>query len=596
MNVRVFVLKHLSAITILILCIVAVIPYSNIFGNQFVYDDFDFFVHWDGVKSLEHIPSFFQGNLPTFHQHVYRPLRSLVQAVVYSIAGGEPFGFHVFSLGVHIAAVLLVYVLAKRIVPRGAAFITALLFAVLPIHTDSITFMTASFDTLGTVFVIAALYLYSIYRDRGTAWAYSGSIACAVISFFMYEIALVLPLLIMLYDACFKEGKIRKLLRRARYYAPYFIGVVIYVAFRMRIVGHRFGGSLFESDPLGIRILTMLKGFVWYLYIMTVNYPLSISHLIPPARSLAEPAVFGSLIGVLGLLAFGVYCFRREKKLCAFLIFWFFISLAPVSNIIPLAIFVSEHYSYLTTFAWCAAFGFGLHVLYQRSRSQRLKSVVIGLVVVLLIIYGGMTVRRNQDWRDNVSIFSSALAVNSHYAGGYNGLAFYFRLQKDYDRATDYAEKALAENPKYYVSHALLGEIAMEQGKHQQAVAYFDDALALNDSYVSAYLNRGVSYFHLQDFERAEADYLRALEIYPEYLLAHRNLGIVYLFQGKFQEAIPHLERVVAEDDDAEAYYGLGVATINVGNIDRGVELLNRALEVNPAFEAARDALQKIEQ
>ena len=169
-------------------------------------------------------------------------------------------------------------------------------------------------------------------------------------------------------------------------------------------------------------------------------------------------------------------------------------------------------------------------------------------------------------------------------------------MQKDYDRATDYAEKALAENPKYYVSHALLGEIAMEQGKHQQAVAYFDDALALNDSYVSAYLNRGVSYFHLQDFERAEADYLRALEIYHEYLLAHRNLGIVYLFQGKFQEAIPHLERVVAEDDDAEAYYGLGVATINVGNIDRGVELLNRALEVNPAFEAARDALQKIEQ
>ena len=101
-------------LSFIVLLVVAVLPYSNIFPNTFAFDDFDFFVEWQGVKSINNISSFFAGDLPTYHQHAYRPMRSVMQSVVYALSGGAPFGFHIFSLFVQVAGVVFVFLHALQ--------------------------------------------------------------------------------------------------------------------------------------------------------------------------------------------------------------------------------------------------------------------------------------------------------------------------------------------------------------------------------------------------------------------------------------------------------------------------------------------------
>ena len=589
-------LKGNLGLAIGILVIIAILPYSNIFANQFTFDDFDFFVHWEGVRSLQNIPSFFQGNLPTYHQHVYRPVRSVIQSVVYALSGGLPFGFHIFGLVVQIAGTLIAFLISRKFLDQTIAFVVAATFAVLPIHTDSITFMTASFDTSVAVLALTSFYLYQIYQETKKHWVYILSVALATVSFFGYEIALVIPILIVLYDALIRKQTYRQLIVQWKLYLPYVIGFLVYFAIRAQYVGQTFVGTLQDPIPFIYRMFTMVKAFILYIYLVIINTPLTILYHLDVERSLASPLVIGSLILLTVLVWLTYYLYRKGSRLFTFAILWFFVSLVPVSNIIQLATFVSEHYLYIASFGW--ALMVGLLFAFAREKlknTDNAQFVWFGLLVILGI-YSFLTFDRNKDWRDSESIYNAAIAIDPEFAGGYNGLAFEYRLRQEYELAEEHAKKALEVNPDYFVSYALLGEIYQEQGRCQEAIEHFNEVINRNPSYVSSYVNRGVCNLQIGREADAEEDFMEALEIFPNYFLPSLNLGIINVNRGLYEQAIPYLTKAVELQQDAQAEYLLGVSLINIGKRDEGVAHLENILRYSPGHEPTLGVLNQVSQ
>jgi protein O-mannosyl-transferase len=212
-----------------ILLFLTVLVYLNIFENEFTWDDKSFIVEWQEIKSFENFGKFLQGIVPVGHSGVYRPVRTIFYAISYGIWGLNPFGYHLQSLLIHLSATILIFYISCHIVKNNKiAFLASLIFGVHPIHTESITVMTSSFDTLGIVFFLASFYTYILYEDNKNILIIS--LFFAALAFFTYELTLTLPLLFILYDFC-----IRKNLKK-KPYLWYFSILIFYFIVRQSIL------------------------------------------------------------------------------------------------------------------------------------------------------------------------------------------------------------------------------------------------------------------------------------------------------------------------------------------------------------------------
>jgi len=250
-----------------LISVAAIVPYLNIFNNTFAYDDGDYFLRWPGIKSIN-ISSFFSGDAPMYYHHVYRPIRSIIQAIVYQFSSTNPFGYHLFAIAVHLLSTFLIYLIAKRISNKIVALVSAVIFALLPIHTMSITFITASFNTAGLIFLLVSFYLYLLFSQSHNKKYFYLSLIAALVAFFTYELALILPLLIILYDICIKNLSKKQFKSFAKYYLFYFIGAILFFIIRYSVLGKLYKGSLLREIDFFSRMLTMSKA------IMTLRFPI----------------------------------------------------------------------------------------------------------------------------------------------------------------------------------------------------------------------------------------------------------------------------------------------------------------------------------
>jgi len=562
----------------------AVAPYLNIFPNEFAYDDGDFFLGWSGIKKVD-IGSFFAGNLPMYHRHVYRPIRSIIQSIVYQFSSTNPFGYHVFALVVHLLSVFLVYLIAKKISNKIVALVAAMIFALLPVHTMSIAFMTASFDIAGIVFLLIAFYLYLLFRESAKKKHFYGSILLGLVAFFTYELTLILPLLIILYDFCFK--KITK--EQIKYYVSYFSGALLFLIIRFSVLKEIYREQFLTEIDFFSRMLTMSKAFIRYIYLTIVNFPLSVYYDTEISYSLADIKAVGSILIISGLIGLAIFFYKRNFKIYTFIIGWFFISLLPVSNIIPIAFFVSEQYLYLASFAWVLLIGSLFGKFYQK------KKLIVLLLIILVLAYGSLTWQRNKVWQNDAVLWQNVLAKQPDSVKAYNNLAFYYRNQEDYQTAQKYLKKALEIKPEYSLAYVNLGEICIEQEHFKEAVKYFEKAIALRPNYAASYYNLGFCYYNLGQLEKAEENYQKAIKIYPRYYQSNKNLAVLYLNQKRYDEAIKKFQDALGiQKDDYELYFGLGLSYLAKNQKETAEEYFQKALKINPDFESAQEYLNQL--
>ncbi len=485
-------------IQILIIVLLTLIAYSNIFQNEFVSGDIEFIVNWPLIRSFHNIPAVFDASAPVPNgSGEYRPLRTVFLIVFYQLWGINTLGYHLVSLITDTVNIVLVYLIIEKITKkRTIAFISSLLFALHPIQTESITFMSVSINTIGINFYLASFYLYLKARDKlpKHSLSYVVSVILAGLAFFHYEMTITLPLIILFYDLCFKHLNLTKINIKniLKIYGPYLVLSLLYIFVRIVLLHITARGEYFGSFYL--TILTMTKAFVKYIELLIFPINLSIYPQISSgirswvdtysrldkilSQSILDLDILRNIGIILSLIA-ATIIFLKKSPLISFSIGWFLISLLPVLNIIPIGFIAQERYLYIALFSFVLLIGlifsYLFYLKYPPSIKRVVKGSLIALIVIITLVYSYRTYLRNKDYRNNIVFWSKIIEQNPADEIAYWILSEHYAQADQDDLAIKYMLKAADLNPNFNQEELNigLGRVYNKRGEKAKALENF---------------------------------------------------------------------------------------------------------------------------
>ncbi len=626
----------------LLLAALAGLTYVNSLPNDFVFDD-------KGLsRSLEDLQWLLQNRRwPT-----YRPLRTASYAIDYALFGLNPAGFRAFNILYHVLIGALLYVILRAVLRQSRpALLAAILFIVPPIQTESVAYISGRRDVLFTLFYLAGLCTFIWCRETNRVRYLFLAVGFFLLSLLTKEMAITLPLLWLCYDLirslpptyadsrpssweALKEGT-RTLLRRHKWFylllgTLYTILAYYYVyisVLPMSLRSEMWGGGKWPT------LLTSVRIFAHYLKLMV--FPLTLSadysfNAFPISYSLAEARVIVALM-IVGGAWWAIYRLLASDRWAAFGGLWFFVTLLPVSQIIPHHEIVAEHYLYLPSAGFCLTAAVLVERLLTQSRNPRAIAAAFALIVLLL---GLRTVVRNRDWKDDLTLWTRTVQTSPESARAHIALAGMHLRQGRHDQAGQELVEALRIQPNSVGTHSDLGVVLLQLGRLGEAEQEFREAIRLSVSpspglrvnlalvYIgrsqlheaereldaalrsgqlsplergAALHNQGLVYAKTGRPAEAEKAFVESLNIDPKNVSARVRLATLYLEKGMLPEGATQLEETLRyKGSDADLHALLGEVYYRLGRKERAAAELTRALSLKGDFPEAKAFLDTI--
>ena len=570
------------------LVIVIALAYHNSLSVPFIFDD-ESIVENFGERGLSATDVVIGST---------RPLVQLSFAANYATGNLDVRGYHLVNIAVHaLAAVVLFAIVRRSLAAAGAAgspwlaFVIALVWAVHPLQTESVTYVSQRAESLAGLFALTTLYcvIRGATAARGTCWYAAGVLAC-LLGMVTKPVMVATPIIVLLYDRAFLTRSWH-LARSRRLLYGCLAGtwaVLAVLLARRHESASTAGFAMPDLTPLAYARSEPVV-ILHYLRLVFWPTPLVLDYGWPVA---ADPVtiVLSSLV-IAGLIAAAVWTFRRRPPI-GFLGIAFFLLLAPSSSVIPIRDLAAEHRMYLPLAPLVALIVLGaarlLHAIVPASAARRgLSTVLAGASVAGLIV---LTVRRNAEYGSPIELWRDITVRRPSNARARNNLA---RLLIDAGRtaeASPHAARAVALSPDYAHARNNLGVILRQQGRTDDAIREFDEALRLDPDYADAYNNRGLAWADRRRFDDAVADYERALRLRPHSADIHGNLGNAMFVQGKVPEAIREYDIALRlQPNRAEMHYNMALALSARGESEAARIHYAEALRLNPAL-ARRNA------
>ncbi len=563
---------------ITLLIFVCMLVYTNSLSNGFVFDDYAVIVENKYLK----LPGI---NFASFFNHSYfniaggeasyRPVATLSYYLTYAIAGLNPFFYHLLSVILHMVNVVLVYLLFNLILKhRFTALIAGLLFACHPALTEAVDCIAYNEDLLAAVFFLLAFLFCLKSRKNGLKTDvknYGLSLFFFLLGLLSKEMAITLPAIIFLYDVSFRNDADRKsfslqlilknIKERGLFYGGYLAVSLLYLSIRFFVLYHPqesikpFYGNLFERMIfLPTHIFSFIK-LAFFPVNLTADYVFSYPHHFFAASNLI------GFLFVAGLAVGSVFIFKYSRGIF-FGIWWFFITLFPVYNIIPIYNPFAERFLYIPLIGLCMLVAIVFKTLMNKRLSETLPVKVLASVAIIAILsfYARITIARNLDWKDSLTLWS----------------------------------KTVITSPNSSIAHGSLGRAYQDLGQLEEAIREYKMAIEIFPNNYKAYYNLGVLYDRQGALKEAVANYKSTIAINPAFINARFNLGNIYHNKGLLEEAI-HQYRKVTELDpaDFEARSNLGVAYARQGKLDLAIAQWKKVLEMDPQNKSVGDNIKK---
>jgi protein O-mannosyl-transferase len=551
-------IKVLIAATI---SLIAAIIYLPTLKSGFLWDDLQLITH--PLKIGENpFALFFGGGL------FYRPLLSLSMLFDYSIWHLNPFGFHVTNIILHMLNSLLVFVtgfmlinnkdiantdlkeksLWKSMLPP---FLASLFFALHPIHSESVAWISGRTDILATLFFLLAFISYLTYEKSGKARDLLISCLFFLFALFSKENAIAFVAVVFAYGAISRMQRKRIVFSLAALFAV----VIIYFLFRQGVIIKMMLASpgsqkaFFSSGLTPTLVLqTLIQGTGYYIEKLILPFNLS---LLPEVPEKSIYVLFFALPFVIGCLMYFI-----GRRIETFLILWIILTLLPslsllFSRISPLA----ERYLYLPSVGFCILLPFIF-------TSMRHKKAFFIALSAILIVYSVSTYERLYVWRDEAALWEDTVRKNPISATAHANYGRVLIERKDLDRGKIELHTALNQkvSPEQVSNiYDLLGAAEMKENNYLKAEEYLGNSLSSNSRNASAYNNLGLLYLRMSETglsENLKKEFLdkaltsldKALTISPNFLPPRLNLGICYFKRGELAKAEDYLYSVIESD------------------------------------------------
>ena len=521
--------------------IASVLAYARTLSYEFVWDDVLLVARSQRLRDWSSLPAVLGSHFwAEVHEgsHYYRPLVSLSFFLDLQIWGLNPLGFHLTNLLAHLATALAVLAVARRLgADTLAATLAAVAFALHPIHTESVTFISGRTDVLAALLFLFALLGYARWREDGKAWPLAGSLGAFLLALMAKEVAVTLPVILALYDwlvARRRQGAENGIPRMVLRLSPYVAVIGLYIAVRMIALG-----SLVESDPgiwgsLTTRLLTTAKIVAAYAWLTFVPFPANAHYLIVPIGAPPPLAWWGAAGWLAGLLAGTAWAVLRQPR-WGFCALWFWVTLIPSVgvNLLPLPTAVmAERFLYLPSVGFCLLLGMALaRVLgaadWAATREARPTPALA--VAAVFLAYVGLTQWRNEPWQDHYHLYLHMVETSPESDLPHVNLALVQLPRGEIAEAHAHFKRAVEIAPRNARALVGLGLTETILGNLEAGLAHGEEGARLAPQNPNVLTFLGQLYLFRDEPERAAAAFEESLRIHPDQahacVLSARALG-----------------------------------------------------------------------
>lgn len=599
---------------------VSAIAYSNTFDVPMHFDDIPYIakdpiVRGDDFKAGPEDP--LAPKLRLIFKS--RPVVFYTFRLDYVMHGLDVRGYHAVNLIIHLVNAALVYAIVLMILKspknRGdfsdnaldmAALFVAGLFALHPIETQAVTYITQRFASVAAMFSLlsmAAYLKYRVMRDEFPASKrafYAASIVSMCLAMLSKESAFTFPIIMLLAEIMFFKGAIRPRLTR-----------LLPLMLTMLIVPYKFLAlSSGIDDPLGALdkstsfneaigrleyLTTETRVMFTYLRLLILPINQNLDHDYPVLKSLFDPAALISMAGLATILAASVWAATKSGpcRVMSFGVFWFFLSISVESSLVPLDI-IFEHRLYLPSvgmFMAASALGAGL------IHNARARAALAISAIAVLLAFAWATHNRNEVWRTRIGLWEDIVRKSPAKPRPHFNLANGYFEKRMFDRAMREYLAAIAIDPKYAEAHNNLGNTYRALGRIDDAIRHYTLALEINPNIAEAHFNLGDAFGRSGRFEPAIAHLKDAARLRPGYAEAHALLGAALGAVGKLEEAKGHLNSALGINPlMPDAYNNLGLVYLKEGDGHKAGEYFSAALSLdpnNPLYKANKERAVK---
>lgn len=552
----------------LLLFIFTLIIYSNSLGGEFVYDDEYFIVKNVHIRNLENIPSFFVNPsavaFAELAQDVYRPLTTISYAFDYRFWGLNTFGYHLENVFLHALNAILLFILLQLIFGNASiAFLSSLIFACHPVQTEVVAWISGRASVLFLFFYLASFICYLLFMEKGKKAYLAFSLVFFLGSLFSKEMAVSLPLLLLAYDIHFAPRESLK--RRALKLTPYFTLAAFFIAVRFIVINRVSQCGWWGGAPYNT-FLTMLVVLGEYLKLMILPVRLCAFYMTTVYTSFAATRVLLSTAVIVMLIGSLPFIFRRSRG-ASFAISFFFLTLLPVSNIVPLRALMAERFLYLPSVGFCLLASIILGKL-ARAEDNIIKlnfrKLSIAIAAILVLLYSARTMIRNEDWKSPTAITNSILKLDPLNQWALTTLGAAYSDQGEYEMAIKPLVKAIILSQGYFAPRNVLGFCYLELGRYDEAIRILTDALKIRPYNLEALSSIGVAYAKTKRYAEAIQQFERAIKADPSFVNGYMNLATTYDQMGEREKAIRIYEQAAGSTRSAQS---IAIAYVRIGDV-----------------------------
>lgn len=646
-----FSVKNLS----ILLAVFSFLLYFNTLQHGYILDDVmvlkDNVLVKQGIKAIPEL-------LATPHMRgyliipndLYRPLSLVMFAIEYQFFGLNPTVGHFFNILTFMGCVVMLFLFLNKFFDgkkTAIAFVGALIFAAHPIHTEVVANIKSRDELLCFFFAFWSLNLFMNYMKEGK---FSQLIFGSFLLFLSYisketviTFLAVIPVLFFVYNNADKRRSVMIVSGTA-------LATVVFMVIRTVVLNMYHANqpgattdfmdnALVGAPSVASKVATEFYVLGKYLRLMFVPYPLLANYSFNsiPFVGFGDIGALLSIVAYVAMAVVGVMRFMKNRKdPWAFAILVYLASLSLFSNFpFLMGAEMAERFAFFASAGFCLAVALAIEKWILKEDAVNVLSIKAGktltILVPLVLVFGGMTVARNSDWRDEYTLYKTdlekspndsrlyqylatamaenmypvepdsnkrnamdkesimylnkALAIYPDFAEAHVELGRLYERSRMYDSAVIEDKRALKLKPFNATANNNMGSVYITLGKYDEAIPFLKKSIEGNPNFKFVYLNLARAYKQVKQFDSAAKNYKLMLAFDPGYVDGQKELATVYFMMQQYDSAAVYFKNVTQLlPNDADAFNNLGAVYLNGKNYNLAIEQFKKTIALNPKY------------
>ncbi len=585
-----------------IITVCAFIAFVPGFQNGFVWDDMFYIVNdedlrsvsWENFKKL--VSNYYLGN--------WHPLTMLTYYLEYTLVKDTAWVYHLNNTILHVFNSILVFKLVQKLSKNflvGA--IVSVLFAVHPLHVESVVWAAERKDVLYTFFLLLSFLQYLKYAPNKTQvsdnetdtqvfWKnknYWYAFILFLLSCFSKGMAVILPVVFLITDYFLLNRK--EVIKIGIEKAPFFIASLVFGLVSIRAqsdAGANASKVIADAYTISERFFMINYGILYYWIKMLVPFNLIAFYPYPQKPTGTIDSIYFLAFFAVVILGLLLFWFGRKNKLVWWAGLYFLVVIFPVSQVLPVgSALMADRYFYVSSIGPLLLIGLLGNYLYQKAATHRISPAIATILVLALTF---LSFKQSTKWKDTLTLFTPIYEKHPTDPMVTSNMGWYWFGKKDNDKAKFYFEETHKTTFKTADVHTALGQIYFDEKKYQMTVDNFEAALKLKpEEMKNLHWMLGAAYYYTGNYLKGVEESQIALDkAQNKNQFAHNIMGLCCAKAGKEDEAFSRYETAIKLDSKfADPYINISTIYNHRGDHAKEVQVLEKAIKVDPKATTA---------